>query len=1560
MKLFKAGGIASVVATVALAVGVFGYSVSTEIPVGSMEGTAILKKTGKPAKNASIVLTASQADLDRYELEVERRVVRTDENGHFLIRNLPVGSYTSYASTRTAYTDGTPVVIAAGKTTATDLLLLPQEASLSLNVPQHVFLPKETVVMNFTGVSDKNAAKVEVFSIPLEKFEGTKGMQEVLSGLVNVKTLSANPSAGLTSVKKFDAPIDERDEEGTFYQDIKLLDLAEGVYWVQASVSTEGKSQTRGTYIAVSKLALVAKLGKSKTLVQVIDLATGDPVPGADVKRYTASANQKLGKSGPDGTLVLAESSSAHGLGLFATLGKSTAFILTETYAREDSDNIRWHIVTDRPIYRPGDTVHFKGILREKSGEGYRVPSVAPVQIQVDEPDGQTLSKQTVSLGGRGSFSGEFIASEGVVGQYGLKFVFQGKEHYADVNVGAYRKPEFKITVKPLKPRYSKNDTVQMEVRAEHYFGGPVAGAKVSGSVYARQRWGDEGFDYEGEGGYSYSGEYVTQIPEVVTDDEGKAIVAVPASEIYKNSGDPAYSGYAPDKQVTFEITATEGDDKYFDGKGEVAVTQGDDSVDLQTAVYIAEPNQSVGYTVKVRSNDNDAPRAGVPVYIEFGYYNWTNRTAKFVLQGQTTVTTNAEGVATGEIKVPDAQEVLLRATIKDSSGASVQAESNIWVTSQGGGDRPGGSLEIKLDKKMYNVGDSCLAMISTDAPGGSATVTVEAENVTFHKTVPLTGRTASVRIPVDAGMFPNVKVSVYRVRKKQLQEAESDISIAIPDKKLKVTMTPEKTPLRPGDTANYKISVTDQTGKPVQTELALSVVDASIYDIASDQSDPYKSFYPRRYSGVTTIYSFPEVYLDGGDKGGKFADVRTDFRDTAYWDASVVTDANGVATVQVKLPDNLTSWRATATAVSDDTRCGKQTCQVVVQKDLMVRLTLPTMLVNGDKVQVSALVTNNTANALPVDLGIRTEGLKFEGAADAAVTVEPGKTKVVFWTAAPVSSGDFTISAGAKSGALQDALKLPITVLAKGRERIQYESGISNEASKVITVSKDATSRVGSLSIEVSPNLLSIATDSLDSLVDYPYGCVEQTMSRFTPAVVVGKLLRDTNQKRPDLEVKIPKVVRQSLRRLRDLEIPSGGFGWFKHDTPEPEMTALVLDGLARAGEAGVDLNSYKDIVDRSIKWAEDAMKEPIKMLKAGAKKDDYREHLYLAYAVLQHRASAIALEMAEVVKLDEDDVYGLATQALAYEKGGLSEKSLRAAESLDQRLANRADLSSQTNGWMSYGLRTQARCLLALARLKPNSPQIERLIGVIAAMRRGDIWLTTRDTSAVIFALTNWSGFRIATTEQSAPEVFVNGKTVQAMPNRTTIRVALADLQSGENKIEIKQATAGQLFYSVAMMQTPEQKGLLMAEPMEGISISESFHSLETIRLSDGKVQLVPSTNPKTTFKSGQPVRCVIEVNCTQSVGYALIKIPRPSNLFPVDSSDTDWWNFWFSDIQILDDHVAVFARTLQKGVNRFELNFRAESKGTCVVLPAVMQAMYRPDMLVSSAESTIEVRD
>lgn len=1574
--ILRPGGPLSVLAFVALCLGLLAVGVTKELPLGAIRGYAVMSESGKALKNATVVLRPVDADPDAMP---GTRLARTDEEGRFQFANVVAGNYSMEAFSRAHALDSYSLYVQEGRTEVVTLELGPQGPNLQLYANQHVFLPNEAPRIEAHGFTQENELGLSIYRVPFESVVKAKSLYQVLSPLAYSQPgFDIDRSPTVRRIASESRTITERDDEGVFRETVELPKLEPGLYWVR--ITSGGES--RGTWLAISRIALVTKSAHGSVLAYATYLDTGKPVQGAKIQLAQGEAVRDTGVV-TDGqgvarfTVPEGDDEDRQTM-VVATLAESKAFVSLYQYENRRSGAARIHVITDRPVYRPGDRVQFKGIVRMPADPGtgrlYALPSGGTAEVEVKDPEGGSIQRTTLDVNAHGSLHGGFDLVPDVVGSYQLICRYRGSEQTTYVPVAAYRKPEFRMTVLPERSFFPRGDKVRMKVSCEFYFGGPVAGARLNAMVYRAPRWetndlgeddGEEP-DYDEEGGYS--GEYVGDL-EAVTDGNGEAVLEFDSRQ-GEREGDETL-----DSILTFEVSGTETGDKYFQGKGQALVTRGEIGLRAEPDRYVVAPGEPIRIALTAVRNEDQRPAAGETIRLEYGFEDWSANRSQFVREGTQTAQTDEEGVARVDLPTNRLGSFLVKASLRDRRGNTVRAECYSYVWRDGAGQLPGVApkLQLVLDKRAYAPGERVQAVLRTDRPGGSALVTVEADKVLFSKVVNLRS-TTSVSIPLDVSAIPNATIAAAYVRNKAFLQSSKRVRVDSPSTRLVVQVTPDRRDYKPRETVAYRIQTTTPDGKPVRCEVALGVVDEAVFAIREDRSDPVAGFYPTRTNNVETGYSFPELYLDGGDKSPVNSEIRQNFKDTAYWNPTIVTGSDGEATVNVVLPDDLTSWRATATAVSDATACGKAATNVRSRKDLMVRLSAPSVMVQGDDVRVTASVTNATGRPLDARVALEGAGFAITGERTRTVRCDGDAPQTVEWTVRPLEPGQASLTVAATTGGPSDAMRAKVRVKPHGRLRASYASGMLTEPTTVLRFERLPNAQEGQVELTLTPSLGSTMLAALDELVDYPYGCTEQTMSRFMPAVVVLKTLRDLGMPRPDLEAKIADVSRRSLVRLSRFQSYNGGWGWWEHDEPDPGMTALVLEGLWRCREAGLEANPR--LAERGVQWIQEFLQQPQPKLSM-------EDRAYLCYAWILHQSNDASLAALQRVDTAQLNAIGWAYQALAWkhfrarnaEEQALCEtKAMAALQSLWKR-ANRSGFqvsfeASESDGWYSsYGVEASARALEAIARIRPDDPGIAGIIQYLLVARRSDSWTSTRDAAQVLSGLSLFMAKEFARSGGAPTRLTVKhgnrtiGQwTVQAGPNSLqplVLEIPWSECPTGANIIEILREGPATPSYGFATSQTPFEKEIGMLANNSGLTVDRTYHTLAAEPMEDGTRRLMPSKNPVASFESGKPVRCRITLDAKRRFQFVLVEVPTPSNMRVVENVEPEYWSWWYSSIQVLDDRVALFVRDLPPGQHVIEINLRAEAPGRAVALPALAYEMYQPERRGSSAATTLEVR-
>jgi uncharacterized protein YfaS (alpha-2-macroglobulin family) len=772
------------------------------------------------------------------------------------------------------------------------------------------------------------------------------------------------------------------------------------------------------TVLVVSDLVLMTKTGRDHILYYVADRKTGEPVTDATV---TAMARDDKGTSlklGADGVAEykLNETPAAD-LRVVATRGKDAAFATLDTWAFSGRErNLSGVVYTDRPVYRPGDTTHFRAVLRFQQATGYSLAAERKFSVQVMDHDGKAVYQKELTSNKHGVIHDELpLAKDAGLGSYAIEVRIGESTASGSFEVQEYKKPEYEVHVTPATRRILQGQKTQVTIDSKYYFGEPVAGATVKYSIFRSRYWFPLWYepDEEGESGDNEPNDYgnneEAKQGEGKLDADGKLVITVP-TEVAGDKSDTLY-------RVEAGVTDQAG--REISGTGWVIASYGEFLLNVQPDRWFYQPGSKGSFKIQARDYENKP--VSTPVHLEIRQYDWRARSlGQRLAQGD--VRTGSDGVGTVDLPLPATGGDYRVIATSPSAGRIVETYSYVWVTgysSVWGSGETAKSIQIIPDKKTYSPGDTAQIMIATGEDKTPVLVTVEGRDVRSHTLIRAKGGTAVFSYKVGANDEPAFFVSTQFFRDGELHQNTKRIKVPPADHKLDIKLSTDKPQYLPGQPANYSIDVKTADGKPAaETELSLGVVDEAIYAIARDSTpDLVDVFYGREYNSVRTEDSLS--YYFSGEAGTRRMQlaalrprtrlaqlkpeqlvkpkVRKYFPDTTFWAADITTDANGHAKAQFQFPDSLTTWRATARGSSLDDRYGSTVAKTIVRKNLILRLAVPRFFVQGDEVVISAIVHNYLQSNKQAKVSVKLEGLDLIGGAQTQdVTVpQKGEAKV-------------------------------------------------------------------------------------------------------------------------------------------------------------------------------------------------------------------------------------------------------------------------------------------------------------------------------------------------------------------------------------------------------------------------------------------------------------------------------------------------------------------------------------------------------------------------------------
>lgn len=1648
------------------------FLLSAETPRGRVTGVTVLRDAkGKPLAECDVYLTPQDDEDNPAEPGIGLRDVRrsrhvqTRADGTFEIRGVPAGTYSLNASAKWHGCESVTVKVEEAKTEDRKLVLARTEPDLNIGPHQAAFgtgekpfLPLKGYV-DIAGADGKNTnPKPDTLKIRIwqTRLSNVLRRQEARSPLNELSGNGWDPVTKMPPVLlqgSADAPapvlvsetterIANADREGFFLNRV-TIPQAVGKPGLYLAEFTYGK-KTVCSFVLVSDMALVSKRAENEVLAYAVDIKTGHPIPGANVRFYRSGQVAATGTTGADGVSRLhpapltrpakaegdeedeEESPREQNPLVAATRGADEAVVQDANWwYNSEGQGFVVHTLTDRTIYRPGDTVQYKGIVRkststEQERNGYNVPRYQPVSVEVRDPQGALVTRTQTQTNTVGTFAGSIeISSEGDTGTYSLVATINGEKHTSEITVASYRKPEYTVTVTPNKPHYLRGEYVEMTVEGKYYFGAPVAGAKVKYYVYADADWSsaygitdDEDDSEEGEASHHYGNYYGRMVVEgeATLDASGKAVVrfsSKPEKEEKKNRDQTDAEKKQEDEigpQVEkFTLTATVEDDakRSVEVEGTASIVAADFLLSVQPEGYLGKPGQASMVLVTARDLDGKL-LVGKPITLSAEYWTWDAKNKKRVktaLPGIAPVTTGADGRAVFNLTPARNGELNLKATARDAGGRVAQDSAYLWVADDNGGDLDTdyNDLTLLTDKKQYEPGTTARVLINAARTGQTILLTVEGDQIYETRTIPVTKRSTVYTLPIRAEWGGNVTLAACYVRNKKFASSETPLRVIQKAREVKVAVKPDKETTGPGDTITYTVTTTDAaSGKPVAADFSLGVVDESIYALRAD--DPkalQKEFFPHRTNRVNTSYSFQVEYLGDADKSEPVIEARRKFRDTAFWAANLSTDANGQATVRVPLPDNLTTWRATVQAATERTAVGYGQSKVISRKPFFVRLEMPRYLTVGDETRLLALAHNETGQSQQVTVRLTTQGnggqLTFSGGETKTLTIPAGGVGQAEWPVKVVAPGQalLRLTGWTPSGAGQytDGIETSLTVRAYGRTDTKTLAGSIGKSDPTVASAAAATGLSAAepgrlslaldpaavpaetrLTVRLTPSVRGALSGGLEYLIGFPYGCTEQTMSRFYPDLLAQRLHLPVSEAQAK---KLPRMVQDGLSRLRRMQkSETGGWGWFENGADDAFLTAYVLTGLAAARDGGypVDeamLKKGRDAAAKMLDSAKPHVKPFLLYSLAVAGETDLNRLRY------PFRYSTVRTKL-EMEKLPAD---ALAYLVLLAKRIG--EDYRPAWNELQRRAIVEGRLihwTSPGKGWDEYGSDRMATAvaLRALLAVDPKDTRISSVLRWLMGSRTDGYFGNTRDTAWVITALCDY--LALHPEDGAAPTgsvaLVLNGQTVRTLnlagetEKELVIALPTGSLKSGANSLEIQPTgVPGTLFYAATLRQTVAgpANGELPEVAVSGITVKREILRVLPQKVGESGWRL-GAEDTKGRFQQGDRLRVRLTIDVTKPGSYVLIedRFPSGCEISQRGSEEevVESWGYWYDHVDVRDDRIAFFARDLPVGKHVIEYNLRAQTPGTSSALPTRVEGMYDERLRAESNSARVEV--
>ncbi|MGZ3159435.1 MAG: MG2 domain-containing protein, partial [Burkholderiaceae bacterium] len=854
-----------------------------------------------------------------------------------------------------------------------------------------------------------------------------------------------------------------------------------GLYLVEAMVG----DHRAVTLVFVSDSIAVTKVSSKQMLVWVADRRTGKPVSGAKTvwsDGVGVLANGSTDKQGivsflrnaPEKTYIYGEDANGG------------VYVAENFYYDSEIYNTKMYAVTDRPLYRPGDTVFVKFLGRTFRSARESVPMTAgELKLQVFDANGFPVAGQTLQMtpqtGGDTSFQ---LPDNAVAGGYELRFSYKGNAYGAAFRVAEYQKPHFEINVLPEKRDFKTNEEIKGKLQLAYPDGKPVANAKAELTVRAQRLTMIEG-------DLGYAGQFPVQLTTatLVTDAKGFASFTLPAAK-------------EPSRYVV-SVLATDGAAYRVRSTKEILIERSAGTYSVKSERAFSAAGENVAFSVQalVNSGINVGTLSSPPTS-----WDWVRLENRSKESGKLS--------SADKFSITFAEPGTYTVSLRDEAGNIIGATSH-YVSGAGVG-APQGSIEMVFDKSNYKPGDTASALITFPQKVEQALFTLERDKV--EKTALMAGATGWVHakrlsplqwrvdIPVKDDYGPNITFSVVYV--KGSDYVFQNLGLKVEQPHIDVTVQADKNVYAPGDKVTLDLSAMVGGKAAAGSQLTVGVVDEMIYvlqpEIAPNISDFF--YHPRR-NNVRTSASLSFIAYDLAKPPSKIAlpsrsqthqraikileRPRREDKDTALWQPNVTVDSSGHARVSFIMPDSLTRWRITVRAAASSGTVGQSISHVRSDKDFYVKWTSPNWMRAQDTPVASVAVFNQGNEDATVELRANGVGLKRRD----TLKLKPGANFVALPLTANTTDTRIDLAL-AIDGKTVDALTVPLKVMPLHWQSMRSLTIPLSGKETALKLPPDASN----VKLQFTDGAGAQFRRMMDDLIDYPYGCVEQTSSRLIP----------------------------------------------------------------------------------------------------------------------------------------------------------------------------------------------------------------------------------------------------------------------------------------------------------------------------------------------------------------------------------------------------------------------------------------------------------------------------
>jgi uncharacterized protein YfaS (alpha-2-macroglobulin family) len=1402
--------------------------------------------------------------------------------------------------------------------------------------------------------------------------------------------------------------------------------IVQGYFKTRPNINNKNAKTENWFFSQVTPLHIQAKVGYHNTLVWVTDFANGLAVKNATVsirldtyapdsinEALTSVVTDKNGMAWLPGTKNLdpkLKYSSVYGTDqkdqrffIQAQKGEDIALLPLDSQfrvsvyeltdynifanQRQKYGHIHTWGTTAQGIYKVGDTVQYKLLVRDQSNKQFVAAPSDGYSLQIMDPTGKLAHEvKDFSLSEFGAYDGEFtISKAAAVGWYQFKLIAKFKEkevwHPLRVLVSDFTPSAFKVRTELNGELFHVGEKVEINTTASLHAGGPYVNAQTKIRAILKP---------------TYLNTQDFQFDVLNGDDKNETVYSVEDKWI-NEKGQLETSFSLPEKsevlygKLTVESAVRDDRGKHVANSTTASYVGRDRFVGLKEKSWLLTAKETAQVSLLV-VDEETKPVSGTDINVKIEYQ--VTKAARVKGAGNAYLTRyEHEWVETDTCKLKSERAAItctfipekagaykITATIKDTKDRSHSTELHQWAAGEDfvmWETAADNSLEIVAERQDYKVGDIARYFVKNPYPGAQALVTIERFGTLKSWVQTLESSMEIIEVPVIPDYVPGFFVSVTVMSPRVAKPIDSNqvdlgkpafrmgyVKTEVKDtyKELVVAIETDKPVYKPGEEVTIDLQAQarhpEMAEEPI--ELAVTVLDESVLDLLTDGRkyfDPYKGFYSldsldmANFSLLMRLvgrHKFEKKGANvGGDGSASNLSMRSLFKFVSYWNPSIKTDAEGKAQIKFTVPDNLTGWRVLVMAVTPTDKMGLSDTNFKVNQPIEIRSALPNQILTGDSFEASFSLMNRTNRIREIMLTLQAKGpvVISNDSGDILrrtymIKAQPYKRYIKWLPLKATKAGTIEFTATASDDEENDALATTLKI-NKRRPSITVATYGSSIQSSVT----ESINHTGDLSVITSASVIGGVDSAFQYMRDYPYSCWEQKLTKGTMASHYNKLSDYVSTSWKDSN----KLPTEMIELAKEYQAPNGGMTYFiptdQHVSPYlSAYTALAFNWL-----------------DKTPKTVENKLHEYLlTLLRKNVMPDFYSKGMAsttraVALAALAKHGKITRRDIRRYQRhLRRMDLFGKSQfLAAALDVPGTGRIRTRVvnmilahANQTAGKIAFNENLETGYKRILSSSVRTQCSILSSLSRYQAtmrHSSNLDDIPFKIVRNIKGK-WKNTQESMFCMNALTEYA----KAYEKDKPTMTIQawldneklGETKFDSVKNPAVSFKHEIVNNG--KLKIKRQGKGRMYYTVRLKYESKTNKAINA----GIEVKRQYHVERAGKWIKLKTPM--------QIKTGELVKVDIDLFTPSPRYFVVVDDAVPGGLEPVNRDlatsskievENNSWNFYHQELR----HHAVRFYSDYLPAGNYHLSYVAQAiaPGEFNIMPTHAEEMYEPDV-------------